>query len=77
MTLERPTKPYGVYYRDTFEPPGENTWLVHEADTYPEAVEWIQAQTGFHLSPNGADRVEVVHFDATGRGIVLKQFSVG
>lgn len=81
MTLQKPTKAYGIYYWDTFERPGEDTYLIGEADTWDEALAFVDGQEklerpAFRLKADGADRVEIVHFVA-GSGTVMQTYRVG
>lgn len=51
-------KKFGVYHWDTFD---NETDLIGEFDTRKEASEFVQKRYGTRISPNGADRVEVVN----------------
>lgn len=69
-----PTKAYSINLWDTFEKPGEDTFIVDEADTLEEAEAKVQERFGDSLKPNGADFVEIVH---VATGSVVKRYSVG
>lgn len=76
MGTPRSTKPFGVYHWDTFEPPGDDTSLVSEADTLAEARTWVSRHYAGRLRSNGADRVQIVHWSgSTGR--VVAEYRVG
>jgi hypothetical protein len=51
------TKAYGIYHWDTFD---NETDLIGEADTLAEAQEFVQVKYYGHISPDGADRVDIV-----------------
>lgn len=50
-------KAFGVYHWDTFD---NETFLVGEADTLPEAEQMVESKYGSRISFNGADKVEIV-----------------
>lgn len=62
-------KEYGIYYWDTFD---NETFLVGEADTSVEAIEFVNDKYSDRIRRNGADRVEIVDL----KGNILEGFSV-
>jgi len=64
------TKQFGIYHWDTFD---DETLVVGEADTLPEALEFIEKRYKGRLGPGGADQVDIV--DQQGK--VIESFHVG
>lgn len=63
-----------ITYWDTFEEPGEDTFIVAEVDTLEEAEIKVQEHFGDSIRPDGADFVEIVH---VATGSVIKRYSIG
>ena len=63
-------KAFGIYYWDTFD---NETDLVAEADTFPEAEKKVQKKYGKRIGGHGADRVDIVDL----KGNVVAKFAVG
>jgi len=79
--LKKPSKPYGVYYWDTFEEMGEGAMLIGEFDTLDQANKSVLREfgpdnRGKKIRPDGADLVHIVHF-VDGEGTVVAEFKVG
>ena len=62
-------KKFGVYHWDTFD---NETLLINEFDTLPAAEIFVESQYKGRISPNGADKVEIVDR----RGNILRFYSV-
>lgn len=63
---------YRIYHWDNFEPPGEDTLLIGDAETIQEAEDLIIQKYGNRLFGNGADRIQIVN----AQGDVVKSFNV-
>lgn len=70
---KKQTKEFGIYHWDTFEDPGDDTWLVDEADTLDQARELVKKKYGGRIGSGGADQVHIVRLS----GRVLERFNVG
>lgn len=62
-------KQFGIYHWDTFD---NETCLVDEADTLQDAIDKVKSLYKGRISPNGADKVDVVN----SQGDIVRQFSV-
>lgn len=69
----RKTKAFRVFHWDTFDPPGEDTIQIHDADTIEEAEAWIRGHYGDRLRESGADKVDIVDQ----KGNVVRSWRVG
>lgn len=63
-------KEFGIYHWDTFD---NETFLIHEADSLPDAEEWVKENYGERLRPTGADQVDIVD----SKGSIVKKYDVG
>ena len=52
------TKQFGIYHWDTFD---NETILIAETNTLPQAQRKVRKRYGERISPDGADRVEIVN----------------
>lgn len=68
MPIEH-SKEYGIYHWDTFD---NTTSLVDEADTLEDAIQLVQDHYEEHLSPYGADQVDIVDSE----GEVVRKYKV-
>lgn len=62
-------KAFGIYHWDTFD---NTTILVGEADLLSEATAIVHDKYGLSISPNGADRVDIVDL----YGSVISTFTI-
>ncbi len=62
-------KEFGIYHWDTFD---NETMLIDEADTMPEAQTKVNDKYGNRISSDGADRVEIVD----SKGSVVAKFQI-
>lgn len=62
-------KKFGVYHWDTFD---NETILMHQCNTQEAAEKYVQKHYGERISPNGADRVDIVDK----KGAVLRTYTV-
>ena len=67
--MKRHTKEFGIYHWDTFD---NETILIAEADTLPEAEAKVTERYGGRVGPSGADKVEIVDR----QGNVQRSYSV-
>jgi hypothetical protein len=64
------TKPFVIYHWDTFD---NETFLIDEADTFGEAVEFVKEHYKGRISDNGADQlVDIVDLN----GNIVGKYSV-
>ena len=69
MAIEH-TREFGIYYWDTF---GDETILVGEADTKPEAQDFVAERYRGRIRTNGADQVDIVD----SKGNLVDKFRIG
>ena len=72
--MQRSTKAFGIYYWDTFDPPGQDTDLIDEADTLEAAEALVEQGYAGRLGPGGADYIEIVR---ERDGEIMRRFNVG
>jgi len=64
------TKPFGIYYWDTFD---NETFLISEAGTLKKAIAKVHKRFKGRIKDDGADRVDIVDL----QGTVVEKFKVG
>jgi len=65
----RHTKQFGIYHWDTFD---DQTFLIHETDTLPDAQAWTEEHYKGRLWDYGADQVDIVNR----AGDIVKKYAV-
>lgn len=71
--LQRSSKAFGIYWWDTFDPPGDDTNLIGEADTFALAEAYVEQTYADRLHQTGADHIEIVR---ERDGVVVKRYTV-
>ena len=63
------TKEFGIYHWDTFD---NETFLVGEANTLPEAITFVKGRYYNRISRSGADQVEIIDL----KGNVVEKYHI-